>query len=72
MNDIPYITRRQTSCEKHQRITPCLWLDRQAEEAAGFYTGIFRNSKILNVSYYGEAGQDVPRASAGNRDDRRF
>jgi predicted 3-demethylubiquinone-9 3-methyltransferase (glyoxalase superfamily) len=28
-----------------QRITPCLWFDNQAEEAARFYTGIFKNSK---------------------------
>ena len=48
-----------------QRITPCLWFDRQAEEAAEFYTGIFRNPKILNISYYGEAGQDVHRQAPG-------
>lgn len=29
-----------------QTITPCLWFDNQAEEAAEFYTAIFRNSKI--------------------------
>jgi predicted 3-demethylubiquinone-9 3-methyltransferase (glyoxalase superfamily) len=48
-----------------QKITPCLWFDRQAEEAAKFYTGIFRNSKILNISYYGEAGQDVHGQAPG-------
>jgi predicted 3-demethylubiquinone-9 3-methyltransferase (glyoxalase superfamily) len=42
-----------------QKITPCLWFDHQAEEAAEFYTAIFRNSKIGNISRYGEAGQDV-------------
>jgi predicted 3-demethylubiquinone-9 3-methyltransferase (glyoxalase superfamily) len=41
------------------RITPCLWFDDQAEEAARFYTGIFENSRIVHVSHYGEAGQDV-------------
>ncbi len=39
-----------------QKITPFLWFDRQAEEAAAFYTSIFPNSKILNVVRYGEAG----------------
>jgi len=42
-----------------QRIAPCLWFDGQAEEAATFYVGIFKNSKIVNVSRYGEAGQEV-------------
>jgi len=39
-----------------QKITPFLWFDGQAEEAANFYVSIFRNSKILNLAYYGEAG----------------
>jgi predicted 3-demethylubiquinone-9 3-methyltransferase (glyoxalase superfamily) len=38
------------------RITPNLWFDTQSEEAAEFYCSIFPNSKIRNVSYYGEAG----------------
>ena len=39
-----------------QRITPNLWFDTQAEEAAGFYTTVFKNSRIVNVSHYTEAG----------------
>ena len=39
-----------------QRITPFLWFDRQAEEAANFYVSIFPNSKIGSISRYGEAG----------------
>jgi predicted 3-demethylubiquinone-9 3-methyltransferase (glyoxalase superfamily) len=39
-----------------QRITPCLWFDTQAEEAATFYTSIFRNARILQVARYGKAG----------------
>jgi len=39
-----------------QRITPFLWFDDDAEEAANFYTSIFKNSKIKGVSRYGEAG----------------
>jgi predicted 3-demethylubiquinone-9 3-methyltransferase (glyoxalase superfamily) len=37
-------------------ITPNLWFDTEAEQAAKFYTAIFPNSEITNVSYYGEAG----------------
>jgi predicted 3-demethylubiquinone-9 3-methyltransferase (glyoxalase superfamily) len=39
-----------------QKITPFLWFDNQAEEAVHFYTSIFRNSKVVSVSRYGEAG----------------
>jgi len=39
-----------------QKITPFLWFEDQAEEAMNFYTSIFRNSKILSVARYGEAG----------------
>ena len=39
-------------------ITPNLWFDTQAKEAAEFYCSIFPNSSIKNVSYYGDAGGD--------------
>jgi predicted 3-demethylubiquinone-9 3-methyltransferase (glyoxalase superfamily) len=39
-----------------QKITPCLWFDTEAEDAARFYTSVFPNSRILDVSHYGEAG----------------
>ena len=39
-----------------QKITPFLWFDGQAEEAMNFYTSIFKNSKIVSVMHYGEAG----------------
>ncbi len=42
-----------------QKITPCLWFDDQAEEAVAFYTGIFKNSKVVKISRYGEAGREV-------------
>lgn len=45
------------------RITPFLWFDNQAEEAAKFYVSIFKNSKIVNVARYGEAGPG-PKGSA--------
>ena len=37
-----------------QKISPCLWFDDQAEDAANFYISIFKNSKILGISRYGE------------------
>lgn len=39
-----------------QKITPYLWFDQQAEEAANFYTSIFNNSRIGEVHRYGEGG----------------
>ena len=48
-----------------QKITPCLWFDKNAEEAAKFYTSIFKNSKILSVSRYTEAGYDLHHMPAG-------
>ena len=38
-----------------QKITPFLWFDGKAEEAMNFYVSIFKNSKILRVTRYGEA-----------------
>jgi len=49
-----------------QRITPCLWFDDRAEEAAKFYTGIFKNSKITTISRYGEAGREIHRRPPGS------
>lgn len=48
-----------------QKIAPCLWFDDQAEEAARFYTGIFKNSKIVTVARYGKAGHEVHGRPAG-------
>jgi predicted 3-demethylubiquinone-9 3-methyltransferase (glyoxalase superfamily) len=39
-----------------QKITPFLWFDNQAEEAMNFYVSIFKNSKVVKVTRYGEAG----------------
>ena len=39
-----------------QKLRPCLWFDTEGEEAAKLYTSIFPNSRITNVSHYGEAG----------------
>jgi predicted 3-demethylubiquinone-9 3-methyltransferase (glyoxalase superfamily) len=42
-----------------QKITPCLWFDNQAEEAAKFYVSIFKNSKVGSVARYGDEGAKV-------------
>jgi predicted 3-demethylubiquinone-9 3-methyltransferase (glyoxalase superfamily) len=39
-----------------QKITTFLWFDHQAEEAANFYISLFKNSKIISISHYGEGG----------------
>jgi predicted 3-demethylubiquinone-9 3-methyltransferase (glyoxalase superfamily) len=39
-----------------QKITPFLWFDNQAEEAMNFYMSIFKNSKVLSISRYGDTG----------------
>ncbi len=39
-----------------QKIVPNLWFDTLAEEAAGFYVSVFKNSRIVNVTHYTEAG----------------
>jgi predicted 3-demethylubiquinone-9 3-methyltransferase (glyoxalase superfamily) len=47
-------------------ITPCLWFDTEAEEAAKFYCSIFENSKITHVGRYGEEGHDIHGKEAGS------
>jgi predicted 3-demethylubiquinone-9 3-methyltransferase (glyoxalase superfamily) len=47
-------------------ITPSFWFDDQAEQAARFYVGIFDDSRIVHVSYYGEAGHEIHQRPAGS------
>ncbi len=49
-----------------QRITPCLWFDDQAEEAAKFYVSIFKNSKMGVITRYGEAGAQLSGLPKGS------
>ncbi len=48
-----------------QKITPCLWFDDNAAEAAKFYTSVFKNSKIGKISRYGKEGYEIHRKPAG-------
>jgi len=50
---------------KH-KITPCLWFDGQAEDAAKFYVSVFKNAKLGRISRYGKAGNDVHGRPAGS------
>jgi predicted 3-demethylubiquinone-9 3-methyltransferase (glyoxalase superfamily) len=49
-----------------QRISPCLWFDDQAEEAARYYVGIFKNSRIGAITRYGKAGFEIHGRQAGS------
>jgi predicted 3-demethylubiquinone-9 3-methyltransferase (glyoxalase superfamily) len=49
-----------------RRITPCLWFDDQAEEAAEFYVSIFKNSRIISTTRYSSAGTEVHGRPAGS------
>jgi predicted 3-demethylubiquinone-9 3-methyltransferase (glyoxalase superfamily) len=48
-----------------QKMSICLWFDNQAEEAAKFYTSVFKNSKMGHVSRYGKAGFEIHRQPEG-------
>ena len=49
-----------------QKISPCLWFDSQAEEAANFYVSIFKKSKILDVARYGKVGFETHKKPEGS------
>lgn len=49
-----------------QKITPCLWFDDKAEEAAKFYVSIFKNSKLGQVALYGDPGAKVSGRPKGS------
>jgi predicted 3-demethylubiquinone-9 3-methyltransferase (glyoxalase superfamily) len=49
-----------------QKITPCLWFDSEAEEAARYYVSVFRNAWIGKISRYGEEGFEIHGRPAGS------
>lgn len=49
-----------------QNISPCLWFNNQSEEAAQFYTSLFKNSKLGKVARYGKAGAKVSGQKEGS------
>jgi predicted 3-demethylubiquinone-9 3-methyltransferase (glyoxalase superfamily) len=48
-----------------QKITSCLWFDDQGEDAANFWVSIFKDSRITNISRYGEAGKEIHGRAPG-------
>ncbi len=52
--------------QRIQSITPCLWFDNQAEEAAAFYTATFPDSRIVSVARYGEVGREIHGREPGS------
>jgi len=50
---------------RFQRITPFLWFDKQAEEAANFYVSVFPNSRIVSVSHYAKASAEASGQKEG-------
>lgn len=49
-----------------QKITPCLWFDDKAEDAAKFYVSIFKNSKLGQVTRYGDSGSQISGKPKGS------
>ncbi|MGH6791697.1 MAG: VOC family protein [Methyloceanibacter sp.] len=49
-----------------QKITPCLWFDSEAEDAAKFYCSVFKDAKINSVSRYGKEGFEIHGRPAGS------
>jgi predicted 3-demethylubiquinone-9 3-methyltransferase (glyoxalase superfamily) len=49
-----------------QKITPCLWFDTEAEDAAKHYVSIFKNSRIVNIGRYGKEGKEIHGKEAGS------
>jgi len=49
-----------------QKITPCLWFDDNAEDAVKFYTSIFKDTKIGNVTRYGKEGYEIHKKKEGS------
>lgn len=49
-----------------QKITPCLWFDTEAEEAANFYVSVFKESRIHHVARYGKEGQEKHGKAPGS------
>jgi predicted 3-demethylubiquinone-9 3-methyltransferase (glyoxalase superfamily) len=50
----------------NSKIVPCLWFDSEAEEAARFYTGVFPDSRIVQITHYAEAGKEIHGRQPGS------
>jgi predicted 3-demethylubiquinone-9 3-methyltransferase (glyoxalase superfamily) len=59
-------TKKARPAAKIQQISPCLWFDGQAEEAARFYISVFKKGKITAITHYPNVGQEIHRRPAGS------
>ena len=57
---------RKTSTATIQQISPCLWFDGQAEEAARFYVSVFKKGKITTITHYPAVGQEIHKRPPGS------
>ena len=64
MNDIDFVNSKDTIDYK-QKICPFLWFSSQAEDAANFYVSIFKNSKIDDITRYGDEGFEIHHMKEG-------
>jgi len=48
------------------KMRPCLWFDNQAEAAAKYYIGIFKNSRIIAITHYSEVGRELHQRPPGS------
>src|SRR6478609_8275036 len=60
-----FLTIKKQVMAKMQKITSNLWFDKNAEDAAKYYTSIFNNSKIIRVSRYGKEGHEIHKMPEG-------
>jgi predicted 3-demethylubiquinone-9 3-methyltransferase (glyoxalase superfamily) len=63
MGQTPFFSQEE---DVTQKITPMLWFDNQAEEAARFYTSIFKNSKIKTITHYGDSASQAAERPKGS------
>jgi predicted 3-demethylubiquinone-9 3-methyltransferase (glyoxalase superfamily) len=61
-----WILKLQNYMQKNQKITPFLWFEDKAEEAANYYAAIFKDSKIISVARYDEAGAKASGQPVGS------
>ena len=57
---------KKRSSAKVQAISPCLWFDGQAEEAAKFYVSVFKKGRITRVTHFPDVGQEIHGRAAGS------
>ncbi len=65
MNNATIVNTGEDKKNSTQKLVPCLWFDRQAEEAVKFYVSIFKNSSIDGIVRYGKEGFEIHHMEEG-------